>query len=119
MYNSGIEYIVFSSGDYITAIPTEGFTGGTAYAKLKASGVSTRKFEYVLCQDTIALETMFSVHVQDETYLLEEDRSQPMYRYNVLIGTLDMMEKPYAAYLLKEDTVQQPVKSAVSAHINP
>ncbi|MDO5299529.1 MAG: hypothetical protein Q4F18_08880, partial [Clostridia bacterium] len=97
--NSGVDYLVLQSGEYIVAIPTAGFTAGTQYAKLKASGVSTRKFAYTVCQDEALRETTLSVTVEGETYLLEEDRAQPMYRYDVLIGTRDMMQKPYASYM--------------------
>ncbi|MFR5794990.1 MAG: hypothetical protein ACLUI3_05100 [Christensenellales bacterium] len=98
LYNSGVEYLVFASGDYIAVIPTAGFTGGTQYGKLKAGGVSTRKFEYTLIQDETLRETTLSVQVEGETYLLEESTESPMYRYNVLIGTKDMMKKPYESY---------------------
>ena len=98
LYNSGVEYLVFASGEYIAVIPTDGFTGGTQYGKLKAGGVSTRKFEYTLIQDETLRETTLSVQVEGETYLLEESTESPMYRYNVLIGTKDMMKKPYESY---------------------
>ncbi|MDO5379088.1 MAG: hypothetical protein Q4G52_12215, partial [Clostridia bacterium] len=99
LYNSGVDYLVMTSGEYMTAIPTAGFTGGTQYAKLKASGVSTRKFAYTLCQDEALRETTMSVTVEGETYLLGEERDQPMYRYDVLVGTKDMMGKPYESYM--------------------
>ena len=99
LYNSGVEYLVFASGEYMTAVSTAGFTGGTAYAKLKAGGVSTRKFAYTLCQDEALRETTLSVEVEGETYLLGEDRDQPMYRYDVLVGTLSMMCEPFESYL--------------------
>ena len=98
LYNSGVDYLVFASGDYITAIPTAGFTGGTQYGKLKAGGVSTRKFEYTLIQDEALRETTLSVQVEGETYLLEESTESPMYRYDVLVGTKDMMHNPYESY---------------------
>ena len=100
--NSGVDYLVFSTGEYMTALPTAGFTGGTQYGKLKASGVSTRKFEYTLCQDEALRETTLSVQVEGETYLLEEDTAQPMYRYDVLVGTTDLMKNPYESYKHKE-----------------
>ena len=100
--NSGVDYLVFSTGEYMTALPTAGFTGGTQYGKLKASGVSTRKFEYTLCQDEALRETTLSVQVEGETYLLEEDPAQPMYRYDVLVGTTDLMKNPYESYKHKE-----------------
>ena len=100
--NSGVDYLVFSTGKYMTALPTAGFTGGTQYGKLKASGVSTRKFEYTLCQDEALRETTLSVQVEGETYLLEEDTAQPMYRYDVLVGTTDLMKNPYESYKHKE-----------------
>lgn len=99
LYNSGVEYLVFASGDYIAAVSTAGFTGGTAYAKMKAGGISTRHFAYTLCQDEALRETTLSVEVGGETYLLEEDRAQPMYRYDVLVGTREMMQEPFASYL--------------------
>ena len=100
--NSGVDYLVFSTGEYMTALPTAGFNGGTQYGKLKASGVSTRKFEYTLCQDEALRETTLSVQVEGETYLLEEDTAQPMYRYDVLVGTTDLMKNPYESYKHKE-----------------
>jgi len=84
-------------------IPTAGFTGGTAYGKLKASGVSTRKFAYTLCQDDALRETILSVTVEGETYLLGEDENLPMYRYDVLVGDRSLMEKPYDSYLNPDD----------------
>lgn len=107
LYNSGIDYLVMASGEYITAIPTAGFTGGTQYAKLKASGVSTRKFAYTLCQDEALRETTMSVTVGEETYLLGEERDQPMYRYDVLVGTRDMMERPYESYKPENAAAQE------------
>ncbi len=103
LYNSGVDFLVLLNGDYMTAIPTEGFTAGTQYAKLKAAGVSTRRFDYTVSQDETLRETAISVTVDEETWLLEEDRAQPMYRYNVLIGTDDMMEKPFESYLPEEE----------------
>ena len=105
LYNSGVEYLVFASGDYITVIPTAGFTGGTQYGKLKAGGVSTRKFEYTLIQDEELRETTLSVQVEGETYLLEESTESPMYRYNVLVGTKDMMQKPYESYMPGKEAI--------------
>ncbi len=86
-----------------------GYSGIRLYAgkliQLKAGGVSTRKFEYTLIQDETLRETTLSVQVEGETYLLEESTESPMYRYNVLIGTKDMMKKPYESYQPgKEDT---------------
>ena len=105
LYNSGVEYLVFASGDYIAVIPTAGFTGGTQYGKLKAGGVSTRKFEYTLIQDEALRETTLSVQVEGETYLLEENMESPMYRYDVLVGTKDMMQNPYESYKPSKEAV--------------
>ena len=38
------------------------------------------------------------MQVEGETYLLEENTESPMYRYDVLVGTKDMMQKPYESY---------------------
>ena len=105
LYNSGVEYLVFASGDYIAVIPTAGFTGGTQYGKLKAGGVSTRKFEYTLIQDEALRETTLSVQVEGETYLLEENTESPMYRYDVLVGTKNMMKKPYESYKPSKEAI--------------
>ena len=102
LYNSGVDYLVFVSGDYLAAVPTAGFTAGTAYAKMKAGGVSTRRFAYTLSQDEALRETTLSVQVEGETYLLEEDHAQPMYRYDVLVGPVEMMQKPYGSYLKRD-----------------
>lgn len=103
LYNSGVDYLVLRSGEYIAALPTEGFTGGTQYGKLKAGGVSTRKFVYTLLQDEELRETTLSVTVEGETYLLEEDTAQPMYRYNVLVGPAGLMNRPYESYGAEKD----------------
>ena len=103
LYNSGVDYLVLRSGEYITALPTEGFTGGTQYGKLKAGGISTRKFVYTLLQDEELRETTLAVTVEGETYLLEEDTAQPMYRYNVLVGPAELMNRPYESYRGEKD----------------
>lgn len=102
LYNSGVDFIILAAGDYITVLPTEGFTAGTQYGKLKAAGVSTKKFDYAVSQDPLLLETVVSVQVEDETYLLEEDEGSVMYRYGVLIGDRSMLDQPYASYLPEE-----------------
>ena len=79
--------------------------GGTQYGKLKAGGVSTRKFEYTLIQDEALRETTLSVQVEGETYLLEENTESPMYRYDVLVGTKDMMQNPYESYKPSKEAV--------------
>lgn len=102
LYNSGVDFIILSAGEYITVLPTEGFTAGTQYGKLKAAGVSTRKFDYAVSQDPLLMETAISVQVEEETYLLEEDEGSVMYRCGVLIGDRAMLERPYASYLPEE-----------------
>lgn len=99
LYNSGIDYLVFESDGYITAVSTAGFTAGTTYARLKAGGTSTKKFFYTINQDESLRETTLCVEVEGMTYLLGEERDQPMYRYDVLIGSADMMGKPFRSYL--------------------
>ena len=59
---------------------------------------------YTLCQDAPLRETVLSVTVEGETYLLEEAKSSPMYRYDVLIGGEELMEKPYRSYLDTDET---------------
>ena len=41
--------------------------------------------------------------VEEETYLMGEDKNQPMYRYDVLVGDVTLMDKPYASYLPDND----------------
>lgn len=103
LYNSGVDFIILAAGDYITVLPTEGFTAGTQYGKLKAAGVSTKKFDYAISQDPLLLETVVSVQVEGETYLLEEDEGSVMYRCGVLIGDTTMLDQPYESYLPEEE----------------
>lgn len=64
-----------------------------------------RKFEYTLIQDEALRETTLSVQVEGETYLLEENVESPMYRYDVLVGTKDMMQNPYESYKPSKEAV--------------
>lgn len=99
LYNSRIDYLVLRTGDYITVLPTAGFTAGTEYVRLKSNGISTRKFTYTVTQDEAMLETTLIVAVENATYELGEERSMPMYRTGVLIGPMSLLEKPYNSYL--------------------
>ena len=103
LYNSCIDYLVLRAGDYITVLPTAGFTAGTEYVRLKAGGVSTRRFAYTVTQDEALLETMVMVSVEDGTYELSEEHSNPMYRTGVLIGPVELLERPYGSYLTQEE----------------
>ena len=43
------------------------------------------------------------VSVEDETYELSEEHSNPMYRTGVLIGPVELLERPYGSYLTQEE----------------
>ena len=107
LYNSHIDYLVFKYDQYITVLPTCGFTAGTQYAQFKASGTPTRQFEYSLIQDKENQETNLFVFVGGEIYELTEERDQPMYRVGVLIGQEDLLERPYESYLPKGDVLKE------------
>ena len=56
-------------------------------------------------RDEALRETTLSVQVEGETYLLEENMESPMYRYDVLVGTKDMMQNPYESYKPSKEAV--------------
>ena len=56
-------------------------------------------------QDEALRETTLSVQVEGETKLLEENVESPMYRYDVLVGTKDMMQNPYESYKPSKEAV--------------
>ena len=103
LMNSGIEYLVLQVGENITAISTAGFTGGMEYTRLKAGGVSTRKFEYSVwttsdALDPARMEMRMEVEVEEEVYPLTSDTAQPMYYYDVYTGPTEMMDVTFGQY---------------------
>ena len=109
--NSGIEYLGLQAGDYMTALPTEGFTGGTVYTRMKMNGVATKEFEYTLRmivtgEEEAPCSMELSVNVGEETYQMTDDEKQPMYYYDVLLASADKMDEVLKAYNLLKQTLQ-------------
>ena len=108
--NSGIEYLGLQAGDYMTALPTEGFTGGTVYTRMKMNGVATKEFEYTLRmivtgEEEAPCSMELSVNVGEETYQMTDDEKQPMYYYDVLLASADKMDEVLKAYNLLKQTL--------------
>ena len=112
--NSGIRYLVLAVGEDMVTLPTEGFTGGTAYTKMKMQGVSTRKFDYTLSMsfnldpDRIPMLSQYDfsedcdiaiqTEVEGEKYVLSAEQKGEMYYYDVYVGSKEMMEVPYGTF---------------------
>ena len=45
------------------------------------------------------------MEVEGGADLLEENTESPMYRYDVLVGTKDMMQNPYESYKPSKEAV--------------
>ena len=108
LYNSGVDYLVFRIGEECVAFKTEGFTAGSEFTRLKAAGVSTKKFDYsmTLTADKAGefpLEMRFSVSVENEgetmVYDLTDDDTMEMYYYDVQQGGVDMLDVAFGAYV--------------------
>ncbi|MDO4547798.1 MAG: hypothetical protein Q4D04_06870 [Clostridia bacterium] len=98
--NSGIEYLCFRHADGIAAVATEGFTSGTAYARLKAQGVSTRRFDYTITQNGSLADFSLSVINNDdevEKYELTTDVKKEMYLHDAVVGTARAMLMPFGS----------------------
>ena len=107
LQNSGVDYVMLRVGDHCVAFSTAGFTAGTEYTRLKAAGVSTKKFEYVVTlrgnkadDADFQVEMRLSVDTDEEVleYPLTEDTMQEMYYYDVQIGAPEMMRQAFGAY---------------------
>ena len=105
---------VLAVGEDMVTLPTEGFTGGTAYTKMKMQGVSTRKFDYTLSMsfnldpDRIPMLSQYDfsedcdiaiqTEVEGEKYVLSAEQKGEMYYYDVYVGSKEMMEVPYGTF---------------------
>lgn len=107
LFNSGVDYLAFRIGDECVAFRTEGFTAGSEFTRLKAEGVSTKKFDYSLTLTAdkageFPMEMAFSVSVEDNgellTFELTDDETQDMYYYDLQLGGVDMMDVAFGAY---------------------
>lgn len=112
LQNSGIDYLVLQTKDGVAAISTAGFTAGTEYTRMKAEGVSTKKMDYsvLLAGDGLdetpvemAMELSVDSETGVETYALVDEAScadGTMYYYDVQIGSIDMMQTPFGAWIM-------------------
>ena len=108
LYNSGVDYLVFRIGEECVALKTEGFTGGSEFTRLKAAGVSTKKFDYSMTltadktgEFPLEMKLSVSVEHEDETmvYDLTSDETMEMYYYDVQQGGVDMLDVAFGAYV--------------------
>ena len=91
-----MKYLALRVGDEVAVLPTAGFTAGVEYTRLKAGGVSTRKFEYAVrmlaTEETDAANPAplsMEVSVDEKIYKLTDDADSPMYYYDVYAGKAD------------------------------
>ena len=103
LFNSGVEYMVFRVGDRVTALSTAGFTAGTEYTRLKAGGVSTRKFDYTIWMSGSTLdpetgEMAVEAQVEEEVYPLDADQTSSMYYYDLYYGPTQLLDVPFGAW---------------------
>ena len=107
LLNSGVDYLVFRIGDECAALRTEGFTAGSEFTRLKAAGVSTKKFDYTITLTAdkagqFPMEMALSVCVEHEgevlEYMLTDDQTTDMYYYDVQLGGAEMLDVAFGAY---------------------
>ncbi len=108
LLNSGVDYLVLRVGNHVTALSTAGFTAGAAYTRLKAGGISTRKFNYSIWMEGSTLDPLLGgivveADVEGEIYPLTEDTEQAMYHYNLYYGPAALMEAPFGAWQPEEE----------------
>ena len=110
---SGITYLALVAGDYVVALPSDGFLAGEAYVEMKMQGVSTRRFDYdvVMRYDAAARDTSdapdavtspwtneIRVTVNDETTVLTGDEDTPLYLTDVCVGPKAIFDHPYGTW---------------------
>lgn len=112
LMNSGIDYLVFETGDGICAISTAGFTAGTEYTRMKSEGVSTKYMDYTvrLMGDgdmetpvEMVMEMEVTMPGSEEIYPLVDEITcgdGTMYYYDVQFGPAEMMEVPFGAWIM-------------------
>ncbi len=107
--NSGIDYLVMSAYDKVIAISTAGFNGGSEYTRLKAQGVSTRKFSYELSlrasvtdPELQEMRIIAKVAMDDGELIYEmtTDKTDQMYYYDIYTGNPDMLDAPFGACIM-------------------
>ena len=98
---SGIDYLVLTVGDNVTALSTAGFAAGIRYNMYRAAGLASKAFVYTIrmnanadgTADTDSLQVQ--VAVNGETYTLSGDQTSEFYYYDLYNGTKDMLSKPF------------------------
>ena len=86
---SGIDYLIFKSGNDVTALSTAGFTAGIRYSMYRAAGLGSGEFEYALSMKDGGFE--MKVTVDGQTYPLSPDTASEFYYYDVFSGTADQL----------------------------
>jgi hypothetical protein len=90
---SGIDYLVFSTGDQATALSTAGFTAGIRYNIYRAAGLASKSFVYSITMGSGGLQVQ--VTVDGDTYTLTDDQSSDFYYYDLYTGSIDMLNMPF------------------------
>jgi len=90
---SGIDYLVFSADDQVTALSTAGFTAGIRYNMYRAAGLASKSFVYAISMGDSGLQVQ--VTVDGDTYTLTDDENGDFYYYDLYTGTMDMLQLPF------------------------
>ncbi len=90
---SGIDYLVFSTGEEVTALSTAGFTAGIRYNMLRAAGLASKAFVYSIRMGSGGAQVQ--VTVDGQTYTLTDDENREFYYYDLYTGTMDMLNMPF------------------------
>ncbi len=93
MSRSGIAYLVFRSGDRMTAVPTEGFLAGWAYEELKSRGTPGRRFDYRCVMPGEEETPRWSVTVEGETWEPGWNVDSAMYLTGVRAGGEEILKE--------------------------
>lgn len=91
---SGIRYLMFSDGEHTVALSTAGFAAGVRYNLYRMAGLASGAFDYAVQMDAQGGFSL-SVTVDGQTSALSGDTQSEFYYYNVVSGTLDLLDKPF------------------------
>lgn len=90
---SGIDYLVLSTGDQVTALSTAGFTAGIRYNLYRAAGIASKDFVYTIQMEGNDLRVQVSV--DGDVYDMTGDETSELYYYDLYNGTMEMLNRPF------------------------
>ena len=99
---SGIDYLVLTVGDNVTAVSTAGFAAGIRYNMYRASGIASKAFVYSISMSVTTGEVQVQVAVDGQTYTLTDDQTSEFYYYNLYCGKMDMLNQPFGQGAVRE-----------------